>query len=68
MYKGNWYDMMGKERRDLRSLKLDFETLDLAVDEAIHVLPEAKLIIKNNRLDFCLIAIEETKRMLICKK
>lgn len=67
MYKGHWYDVAGKERTDLRAMTLDFEFLHLAVDEAMSVLPETRTIIVNKRLDWGLISIEETKRMLICK-
>lgn len=67
MYKGHWYDLMGKERVDLRPMTLDFETLQLAVDDAMNVLPDTKLIVFNKKLDWGLISIEGTKRMLICK-
>ena len=67
MYKGHWYDMTGKERADLRPMTLDFASLSLAIDEAINVLPETKLIVMNLNLDWGLISIEGSKRMLICK-
>ncbi len=67
MYKGHWYDVVGKERTDLRAMSLDFESLKLAIDEAMSVLPDTRLIVMNENLDWGLIAIEESKRMLICK-
>ncbi|EJG0241576.1 hypothetical protein ACLINQ_002693 [Vibrio parahaemolyticus] len=48
-------------------MSLDFDSLKLAVDEAMSVLPDTKLIVMNENLDWGLISIEETKRMLICK-
>jgi hypothetical protein len=67
MYKGHWYDVVGKERTDLRAMSLGFDSLKLAVDEAMSVLPDTRLIVMNENLDWGLISIEETKRMLICK-
>lgn len=61
MYKGHWYDMTGKERVDLRPMTLDFASLNLAIDEAINVLPETKLIVMNLNLDWGLISIEGSK-------
>lgn len=66
MYKGNWYDIAGRERINIRPITLDFDTLQQAVDEALHVLPDTELITINSRLDWGLISIETTKRMLIC--
>ncbi|MGF1764835.1 hypothetical protein [Aliivibrio kagoshimensis] len=67
MYNGHWYDVSGKERIDLRPMKLDFKNLEQAVDEALHVLPDTQLIVSSKTLDWGLISIESTKRMLICK-
>ncbi len=67
MYKGFWYDSMGKERFDLRPMSLDFDELRMAVDEVLNVLPDANLVNINENLDWALISIENTKRMLICK-
>lgn len=67
MYKGHWYDVVGKERTDLRAMSLDFDSLKSAIDEAMSVLPDTRLIVMNENLDWGLISIEETKRMLICK-
>lgn len=67
MNKRHYYDVVGKERTDLRAMSLDFDSLKLAVDEAMSVLPDKKLIVMNENLDWGLISIEETKRMLICK-
>ncbi|MDO6704701.1 MULTISPECIES: hypothetical protein [unclassified Photobacterium] len=67
MYKGHWYDVMGKKRTDLRAMTLDFESLQLALDEAMSVLPDTRLIVMNENLNWGLISIEGTKRMLICK-
>ncbi|ASA57950.1 hypothetical protein BSQ33_19785 [Vibrio gazogenes] len=67
MYKGHWYDVVGKERTDLRAMSLDFSSLKLAIDEVMNVLPDTRLIVMNERLDWGLISIEETKRMLICR-
>lgn len=67
MYKGHWYDIAGQERSDVRAMTLDFKTLQLAIDEAMHVLPDTKLIVTNESLGWALISIEESKRMLICK-
>jgi len=67
MYKGHWYDVVGKERTDLRAMSPDFDSLKLAIDEAMSVLPDTRLIVMNENLDWGLISIEETKRMLICK-
>lgn len=66
MYKGHWYDVLGKERSDLRPMTLNFDTLQLAVDEVMHVFPDTKLIRINLRLSWALVSIESTKRMLIC--
>ncbi|MCJ2375564.1 hypothetical protein LNL84_01810 [Vibrio sp. ZSDZ34] len=66
MYKGHWYDVSGRERTDLRAMTLDFDSLKLAVDEALNVFPETQLVALNDRLDWGLISIESTKRMLIC--
>ncbi|UTV27222.1 hypothetical protein [Photobacterium atrarenae] len=67
MYKGHWYDVMGKERMDIKAITLDFENLNSAVEEALSILPETSLIVLNQRLGWGLIAIEDTKRMLICR-
>ncbi|MCE0493881.1 hypothetical protein [Vibrio salinus] len=67
MYKGFWYDAMGKERFDLRPMSLNFDELRMAVDEVLNVLPDATLVNINENLDWALISLENTKRMLICK-
>ncbi|MCY9873949.1 hypothetical protein [Vibrio barjaei] len=67
MYKGHWYDVVGKERTDLRAMSLDFDSLRAALDEALNVLPDTCLIAMNDRLDWGLISIEGSKRMLICR-
>ena len=67
MYKGHWYDVVGKGRTDLRAMSLEFDSLKLAIDEAMSVLPDTRLIVMNENLSWGLISIEETKRMLICK-
>lgn len=51
MYKGHWYDVIGKERTDLRAMSLDFDSLKLAIDEAMSVLPDTRLIVMNENLD-----------------
>ncbi len=52
MYKGHWYDVVGKERTDLRAMSLDFDSLKSAVDEAMSVLPDTRLIVINENLDW----------------
>ncbi|EGR0900160.1 hypothetical protein EOE69_14565 [Vibrio cholerae] len=52
MYKGHWYDVVGKERTDLRAMSLDFDSLKLAIDEVMSVLPDTRLIVMNENLDW----------------
>lgn len=67
MYRGYWYDVAGKERTDLRPLTLDFDSLQRALDEVLHVMPDANLVTMSLNLDWGLISIEDNKRMLVCR-
>lgn len=62
MCKGHWYDVVGKERTDLRAMSFDFDSFKMAVGDAMDVLPDTRLIVINKNLDLSFIAIEESKR------
>ncbi len=68
MYKGYWYDVVGRKRRGVKPVPLDFPTLEEAIVEALEIIPDASLIVKNTHLDWGLLSIDGNKRMLISSK